>query len=145
MIDFSKCVGYTLVVMATVHDPARLPVLMHVSRNERLHKVFIIHDTERSNGHTREFRVLTKEKADGTLELLGYDYEFDGANEHQSNVLRAPSVPPDALVPLIRSLVEKTHVDVKQLQAIDLTQFRTRLDQADRLAQHDLLDAFEFE
>jgi hypothetical protein len=89
--------------------------------------------------------VLTKENRDGTLELLGYNYEFDGSHEHQSNVLRSPSVPPATLVPIIRSLVAQTHTDVKQMQAIDLTELRTRLDQADLLAQHDLLDAFEFE
>jgi hypothetical protein len=131
--------------MASTQKSARLPVLMHVTKKERLHKVFVIHDREQVDGHNREFRVLTKEKADGTLELLGYNYEFDGMTERQSNVLRAPSVPTAALVPLIRSLVEQTHVDVKQMQAIDLTQFRTRLDQADSLAQHDLLDAFDFE
>ncbi len=120
-------------------------MLMHVAKNERLHKIFVIHDKQAANGHSKEFRVLTKEKQDGTLELLGYDYEFDGANEQQSNILRAPTVPPDALVPLIRKLVEQTRTDVKQMQVIDLTQLRTRLDQADRLAQQDLLDAFEFE
>jgi len=145
LIDFSKPVGYTHVAMATSQKSTRLPVLLRVAKHERVHKIFIIHDRQPPNGCSKEFRVLTKENRDGTLELLGYNYEFDGSHEHQSNVLRSPSVPPATLVPIIRSLVAQTHTDVKQMQAIDLTELRTRLDQADLLAQHDLLDAFEFE
>jgi hypothetical protein len=125
----------------------RLPVLMRVAPNERVHKVFVIRDrpapgTSSSDG---EFRVFTKEQPDGKLELLGYHYQFDGINEHQSNILRARSVPPDKLLTIIRSLVEQTHTDVKQMDVFDLTQFRTRLDQSDHLAHRELLDAFEFE
>lgn len=125
----------------------RIPVLMHVAENERVHKVFIIHDTPAAGqtGADSEFRVITKERPDGNLELLGYHYRFDGENEFQTNVLRAPSVPQDKLLPLIRNLVAQTHTDIKQMDVLDLTTFRTRLDQADRLAQHDLLDAFDFE
>ena len=125
----------------------RMRVLMRVGRNERLHKIFIIHDraAEAQAGAPGEFRVLTKEKPDGSLELLGYHYRFDGEYEHQSNVLRAPAVPVSQLVPLIRSLVTQTHTEVQQMQIVDLTTLRTRLDQADRLAQNELLDAFDFE
>lgn len=125
----------------------RLNVLMRVGRNERLHKIFIIHDRApaSSAGEPGEFRVLTKEKPDGSLELLGYHYRFDGENEHQSNVLRAPAVPVTQLLPIIRSLVTQTQTDVQQMQVVDLTKLRTRLDQADRLAQNELLDAFDFE
>ena len=124
----------------------QLPVLMHVAKNERVHKVFVIHDRQAAEGASPgEFRVFTKERPDGTLELLGYQYCFDGELEHQTNILRAPAVPPDKLLPIIRSLVEQTRTDVKQMEVIDLTQFRTRLDQADRLAQRELLDAFDFE
>ena len=120
---------------------------MRVAKNERVHKVFIIHDSSqfRERGVGGEFRVLTKEKADGALELLGYQYHFDGTDERQSNILRAPSVPPDALIVIIRKLVEQTHTDIKQMEVIDLTPLTTRLDQADQLAQRELLDAFEFE
>lgn len=122
-------------------------VLMRVGRNERLHKIFIIHDRAPAvqDETPGEFRVLTKEKPDGSLELLGYHYRFDGEYEHQSNVLRAPAVPVSQLVPLIRNLVTQTHTDVQQMQVVDLTTLRTRLDQADRLAQNELLDAFDFE
>ena len=125
----------------------RLRVLMRVGRNERLHKIFIIHDRSATAHATPpgEFRVLTKEKPDGTLELLGYHYRFDGEHEHQSNVLRAPAVPVSQLLPIIRSLVTQTRTDVQQMQVVDLTTLRTRLDQADRLAQNELLDAFDFE
>jgi hypothetical protein len=125
----------------------RMRMRMRVGRNERLHKIFIIHDRPASKGAAPagEFRVFTKEKLDGTLELLGYHYLFDGEHEHQSNVLRAPSVPVRQLVPIIRNLVTQTHTDIQQMQVVDLTTLRTRLDQADRLAQNELLDAFDFE
>jgi hypothetical protein len=119
---------------------------MRVAPAERLHKIFIIHEpASKSDGRTREFRVFTKEKSDGALELLAYQYEFDGTDEHQSNVLRAPSVPPEMLLNIIRHLVQQTNTDIKQMEVIDLTPLRTVLDQADRLAQHELLEAFEFE
>ena len=125
----------------------RIPVLMHVATNERVHKVFVIHDPppKVNTGESGEFRVITKERADGNLELLGYHYRFDGENEFQTNVLRAPTVPQEKLLPLIRNLVAQTRTDIKQMDVSDLTTFRTRLDQADRLAQLDLLDAFDFE
>ena len=125
----------------------RMHVLMRVGRNERLHKIFIIHDRTVVSqvAPPGEFRVLTKEKPDGSLELLGYHYRFDGENEHQSNVLRALAVPVTQLLPIIRSLVTQTHTGVEQMQVVDLTKLRTRLDQADRLAQNELLDAFDFE
>lgn len=126
---------------------ARLPALMRVGKHERVHKLFLIHasDRTREHGNAVEFRIFTKEKSDGALELLGYNYRFDGENEQQSNILRAPAVPPHMLVAIIRRLVEQTHTDIKQMEVIDLTPFVSRLDQADRLARQDLLDAFEFE
>ncbi len=128
---------------ATSSTNHRLPVRMLIQKHERLHKLFAIHDTARAGDN--QFRVFTKENHDGTLELLGYTYRFDGRDEHQSNVLRAPSVPPDMLLPVIRNLVAKTHTDIQQMEVIDLTTSANRLDQADRLAQHELLDAFDFE
>ncbi|MBI5879405.1 MAG: hypothetical protein HZB53_17290 [Chloroflexi bacterium] len=127
--------------------PPGLLVRMRVGAIERIHKLFIIHRTRQSRerGVGTEFRVLTKENTDGTLELLGYTYRFDGTNEHQSDVLRSPSVPPDKLIDIIKHLVERTRTDITQLEVIDLTTLPTRLDQADRLAQRDLLDAFNFE
>src|SRR5215510_12602812 len=98
-----------------------LSVRMRVAPNERLHKIFVIHEpAPKSDGRTREFRVFTKEKDDGTLELLAYQYEFDGTDEHQSNVLRAPAVPREMLINLIRRLVEQTRTDIKQMEVIDL-------------------------
>ncbi len=134
-------------MMASPSSAPHLPVRMRVAADERLHKLFIIHDPKSSPDHPlmREFRIFTKEKADGTLELLGYQYEFDGQDEHQSKVLRAPSVPRELLIGIVRRLVEQTHTDIKQMEAIDLTIYRNRLDQTDRLAQHELLEAFEFE
>ncbi len=147
-IDISSCVGYTHRKMRKPVSPTpHLPVQMHVGAGERLHKIFVIHNSSATHQHAPgvEFRIFTKEKPDGSLELLGYQYQFDGEHEHQSNVLRAPAVPAEMLLTIIRHLVEQTKTDIKQLEVIDLTPYRTRLDQADRLAQHDLLEAFEFE
>ena len=124
-----------------------LPVRLRVQHNERVHKVFILHALalDRQRGLGSDFRVLTKEKSDGNIELLGYAYSFDGTHERQSSVLRAPSVPAAQLITLIRRVVEQTGADIRQMEVMDLTTEPTRLDQADRLAQHDLLEAFEFE
>jgi hypothetical protein len=126
-------------------DPRRPISIMRIAKNERVHKVFIIHDRATTKTFTRDYRVLTKEKRDGMLELIAYQYEADEQNEWQIGFLRAPAVPPDKLLDLIRGLVSQTKTHVKQMDVLDLTVCRTRLDQADKLAQHDLLDAFEFE
>jgi len=127
--------------------PAGLAIRMRIGPREKVHKIFILHGSRqtREHGVGSEFRVLTKEKEDGTLELLGYTYRFDGVNEQQSDLLRAPSVPTERLLEVIKRLVEQTHTDIAQLEPIDLSAEPSRLDQADRLAQRDLLDAFIFE
>lgn len=147
-IDISDRLSYTQTRMAkSKSSTTHLPILMRVARHERLHTIFIIHDLPKAPGQTsqREFRIFTKEKEAGTLELLGYQYEFDGHDEHQANVVRAPSVPQDKLLDIIRRLVEQTQTDVKQMEVIDLTPYPNSYDQADRLARHDLLEAFDFE
>jgi hypothetical protein len=119
--------------------------LMRIAKNERVHKVFIIHGRVTTKTFTRDYRILTKEKTDGTLELIAYQYESDEKSEWQSGFLRSPVVPPDQLLDLVRVVVSRTHTHVEQLEVLDLTVCRTRLDQADKLAQHELLEAFEFE
>ncbi len=147
MIDIPCVCHYTFSMTANTQPPARLLIRMHVGATERVHKLFIIHGSRQSRerGVGTEFRVLTKENGDGTLELLGYTYRFDGSQEQQSDILRSPSVPPDKLLIIIKHLVQQTHTDVSQMEVIDLTTLPSRLDQADRLAQRDILDAFEFE
>ncbi|MBI1800433.1 MAG: hypothetical protein HY259_04785 [Chloroflexi bacterium] len=120
---------------------------MHLARHERLHKVFVIHQspTNGSPNGAAEFRILTKEIGDDALELLAYAYEDDGARERQRHILRAPFVPAADLLTIVKHLVEKTKTEFEQMQVLDLTQFASRLKQAEQLAQHDLLDAFDFE
>lgn len=147
LIDISLGCHYTFGMTVDRHPPEQLLIRMRVGAAERVHKLFIIHGSResRERGVGRQFRVLTKENSDGTLELLGYTYSFDGAQEHQSDVLRSPKVPREKLIEIIRHLVEQTHTDIGQMEVIDLTTMPSRLDQADRLAQRDILDAFEFE
>jgi hypothetical protein len=151
LIDISACVGYTARMSNSLEpklgapEPKRPISIFQIAKNERVHKVFIIHDRAMTKTSTRDYRILTKEKADGMLELIAYQYEADAQREWQIGFLRAPAVPPDKLLDLIRGLVSQTKTHVKQMEVLDLTVCKTRLDQADKLAQHDLLDAFDFE
>ena len=122
-------------------------VRLNVQRHERVHKVFIIHASAEQMALLggSDFRILTKERADGMIELIAYQYWFDGVDDHQGNVLRAPAVPPERLIDLVRRVVEGTGTDIRQMEVLDLTTERSQMDQADRLAQHDLLDAFDFQ
>ena len=133
--------------MSLLNHEWRLRLRMRIERNERAHKVFIIHATtqSREQGNGADFRILTKEIPGCSIELLAYSYWFDGVDEHQSGVLRAPAVPRQQLTDLIRRVVERTGTDIQQMEVLDLTLEPTRMDQADRLAQHDLLDAFDFQ
>ena len=127
-------------------NPRRQPLkAIHVAKNERLHKIFIIHDRATTQTFTRDYRVITKEKRNGLLELIAYQYEADEKREWQVGFLRAPEVPPDKLLDLIRGMVAQTQTHIRQMEVLDLTVCKTRYDQADKLAQHDLLEAFDFE
>jgi hypothetical protein len=109
---------------------------MRIEKGERLYKLFIFRPRwGRANNF--EYRVFTKEKADGTLELVAYNFKLVGGLPHKSGIIRAPSVPKEVLSSIIQGIVRQTNTRPDELEEVDLSGFATVEEQIEELKRRD--------
>ena len=110
-------------------------VLMRLAPGERFFKFFILSQPGNTPQSRVEHRIITKEHADGTLEMISYNaWSVDGHSEKR-DVIRVPSLSKE----LLDRLVERVRASSKDPQAtfreIDLSQCPTVTDQLAQLAK----------
>ena len=110
--------------------------LLHVAQGERLYKLYFFRPTW---GYRERFehRVLTKQRTNGTLEMISYTCWISPAGQpERSNVLRVPEMTIQALDHIISGILAHTHTAPEEFEEIDLTCFETLDEQLDYLKKH---------
>ncbi|MCS7222119.1 MAG: hypothetical protein RML36_01300 [Anaerolineae bacterium] len=107
--------------------------LLRVGQGERLYKLYCFRPAWGRRERV-EHRVLTKQRADGTLELISYTRWIPpGGQPARSNVLRVPEMPIQALERIIAQILAQTRTDSDEFEEVDLTDFNTLDEQLDYL------------
>lgn len=81
--------------------------IMRIAKGERIYKIFVFKPVA-GRQWNYEYRILTKEKKDGNLEMVAYSYKEIGGKKIKSGITRAPDVPKDKLAGIIQGIMRRT-------------------------------------
>jgi hypothetical protein len=113
--------------------------LLRIRKGERLYKVYYFRPIAGRRDHF-EYRILTKEKSDGMLEMASYNFKIVSGESEKSSVTRVPEISKDQLDDIIQNVVRKTNTGPDEFEELDLSRFSTIDEQLEFLKQHDRVD-----
>ena len=117
------------------HDP----YLLRIGQGERLYKFYYFRPIAGLQYHF-EYRILTKEKTDGTLEMVSYNFKIENHVPQKTGITRAPEVPKEQMDSIVRNIMISTHTRPEEFEELDLSIFSTIDEQLDFLKKQDRVD-----
>jgi hypothetical protein len=87
-----------------------------------------------------EYRILTKEKTNGMLEMVSYNFKIVSGVPQKSSVTRIPEISKDQLEDIVQNVVRKTNTGPDEFEKLDLSMFSTIDEQLEFLKQQDRVD-----
>jgi len=106
---------------------------MRISKGERIYKIFVFKPVsgqqclptgDLPKGENFEYRILTKEKKDGNLEMVAYSYKEIEGKKIKSGITRAPDVPKDKLAEIVQGIMRRTGTQPDEFHEIDLSHLK---------------------
>ena len=113
--------------------------LMRVRKGERLYKFYYFRPVAGRREHF-EYRILTKEKTNGMLEMVSYSFKIVSGVPQKSSVTRVPEISKQQLEDIVRNVRIKTNTGPDEFEELDLSMFSTIDEQIEFLKQHDRVD-----
>lgn len=113
--------------------------LLRIRKGERLYKFYYFRPMAGRSEHF-EYRILTKEKTDGMLEMASYNFKIVSGEPEKSSVTRVPEISKDQLDEIIQNVVRKTNTGPDEFEELDLSRFSTIDEQLKFLKQQDRVD-----
>ncbi len=117
-------------------EPAREDLLlMRLAPGERFFKFYILSQASKTPGARVEHRIITKEHADGTLEMVSYNAWYVDGHSEKRDVIRVPSLTREVLDRLVERVAASNQGPGASFREIDLSQCATVTDQLAQLAK----------
>jgi len=113
--------------------------LLRIRKSERLYKFYYFRPIAGLHYHF-EYRILTKEKTNGMLEMVSYNFKIVSGVPQKSSVTRIPEISKDQLKDIIQNVVRKTNTGPDEFEELDLSMFSTIDEQLEFLKQQDRVD-----
>ncbi len=113
--------------------------LLRIRKSERLYKFYYFRPIAGLHYHF-EYRILTKEKTNGMLEMVSYNFKIVSGVPQKSSVTRVPEISKDQLKDIIQNVVRKTNTGPDEFEELDLSMFSTIDEQLEFLKQQDRVD-----
>lgn len=98
--------------------------ILALEKGERFYKFFFFRPRWGKANHF-EYRVFSKEKADGNLAVAAYNFKIENGQPVKGSVLSSPDVPKDALMDIIRGVMRRTKTSPEEFEELDLSRFAT--------------------
>ena len=117
------------------HDP----YLMRINKGEKLYKLFFFRPIAGRQNHF-EYRIMTKEKTNGMLEMVSYNYKIVDGIPKKTSIMRSPEVPKDKMDEMVQGMVQTTNTSPEEFEELDLSQFKTLEEQIEFLKKKDKVD-----
>ena len=113
--------------------------IMNLEKGEKFYKFFFFRP--QAGRHIQfEYRVFTKLRTDGRLELAAYNFKVINGQPHKGEVLTSSEVPPEQLQDIIRNVMRSTNTLPHEFEEINLSRFATVQEQVDYLKTHGRAD-----
>jgi hypothetical protein len=113
--------------------------ILNLEKGEKFYKFFFFRP--QAGRHVQfEYRVFTKLKADGKLEMAAYNFKVVDGRPHKGEVLTSSEVPPEELMDIINNVKRSTNTLPHEFEEIDLSRFATVQEQVDYLKARGRVD-----
>ncbi len=96
--------------------------LMRIKKGERLYKFYYFRPMAGRHYHF-EYRILAKEKINGTLEMVSYNFKIENGVQKKSSVTRVPKISKAELDQIVQNIIRKTNTESDEFEELDLTEF----------------------
>jgi len=113
--------------------------LMRIKQGERLYKFYYFRPMAGRHYHF-EYRILTKEKINGTLEMVNYNFKIENGVPQKSSITRVPKISKEQLDQIVQNVIRKTNTDSDEFEELDLSEFSSIDEQIEFLKRRDRVD-----
>ncbi len=113
--------------------------LMKIRQGERLYKFYYFRPIAGRLEHF-EYRILTKEKTNGMLEMVSFNFKIISSVPQKSSITRVPEISKKQLEDIVQNVVRKTNTSPDEFEELDLSKFSTIDEQLEFLKQQDRVD-----
>jgi hypothetical protein len=120
-------------------DPQHDQYLIRIEMGERLYKFYFFRPIA-GRSHHFEYRVLTKEKTNGMLEMVSYNFKVVNSVPEKSSVVRVPEVSKHQLEDIVKNVMRKTNTSIDEFEELNLSEFSTIDEQLEFLRHQDRVD-----
>lgn len=124
---------------AKVRHPAQDQFLMRIKQGERLYKFYYFRPSAGRHYHF-EYRILSKEKINGMLEMVSYNFKIENGVSMKSSITRVPEISKEQLDQIVQNVVRKTNTDSDEFEEVDLSGYTSIAEQIEFLKQRDRID-----
>jgi hypothetical protein len=113
--------------------------LIRIKKGERLYKFYYFRPMAGRHYHF-EYRILTKEKINGTLEMVSYNFKIENGVQKKSSVTRVPKVSKAELDQIVQNVIRTTNTEPDEFEELDLSEFSSIDEQIEFLKNRDRID-----
>jgi hypothetical protein len=113
--------------------------LMRIKKNERLYKFYYFRPVAGRHYHF-EYRILSKEKINGMLEMVSYNFKIENGVPQKSSITRVPEISEEQLDQIVQNVFRKTNTDSDEFEEVDLSEFSSIDEQIEYLKSRDRVD-----
>jgi hypothetical protein len=114
--------------------------LMRIKRGERLYKFYYFRPMAGRHYHF-EYRILSKEKNNGMLEMVSYNFKIENGVPKKTSITRVPKISKEALDQIVQNVIGKTNTDSDEFEELDLSEFSSIDEQIEFLKRQDRVDS----
>ena len=113
--------------------------LMRIKQGERLHKFYYFRPRAGRHYHF-EYRILTKEKTNGKLEMVSYNFKIENGVSQKSSITRVPKISKEQLDQIVQNVIRKTNTEPDEFEELDLSEYSSIDEQIEFLKRRDRVD-----
>ena len=113
--------------------------LIRIKKGERLYKFYYFRPMAGRHYHF-EYRILTKEKINGTLEMVSYNFKIENGVQKKSSVTRVPKISKAELAQIVQNVIRTTNTEPDEFEELDLSEFSSIDEQIEFLKSRDRID-----
>lgn len=115
------------------------PYLLRLNKGEKLFKFFIFRPKSGADVNF-EYRILTKEVADGTLGMVSYNFKIIDNIPQKNSIMYSKNIQKDQIDDIVFSVKLQTNISEDEFEEIDLTGFDSIEEQLEFLEKRDKIN-----
>ena len=113
--------------------------LMRIKKGERLYKFYYFRPLAGRHYHF-EYRILAKEKVNGMLEMVSYNFKIENGVPQKSSIARVSKISKEQLDEIVQNVMRKTNTASDEFEELDLSVFATIDEQIEFLKRQNRVD-----